>query len=389
MKRYLAKFFLCLVLIFGSIGLFNFLVDPLLLYRADTAIPDQVSQVEQFFNMRLYKPRHVGRLKPEALIVGTSRSGTISPDSEAWRGLAGYNFSQPGMTLYELFRSVQHAQAQQPLAKLMVGLDFSALAHSTPLFRLGFEEARHARDASDIYSPKYIFQQLTDLRTTLFSFYITGESVQALNPPKNRSRRYYDDGSWESASRGLRGRGGYAFVGRGVVSEARAQGVEIKGNLAVFRDLLQFCYANEIDTRFFFTPAHVFFVDLWFRLGAEQAWYEAHREVVRLNEEVAEKYGRPAFEIWGFGNERNIVTEPIYGASEAGKAWFSDGLHYESKLAVPMKLAVWGEKPGFGTQLSSGTVMPYLKEIDRMRQEFIHSNQEVVTTVYQRIDSEL
>lgn len=389
MKRYLANFCLCLLLIFSSIGLFNFLVDPLLLYRADTAVPDQISRVEQFYNMRLYKPRHVGRLKPEALIVGTSRSGTISPDSEAWRGLAGYNFSQPGMTLYELFRSVQHAHAQQPLTKLMVGLDFGPFTHVTPLFRLGFEEARHATDASDIYSPRYLLQQFADLRTTLFSFYITGESLRALNPPKKRSRHYYDDGSWESASRGLRGRGGYAFVARGVVSEVKAQGIEIDANLAVFRDLLQFCYANEIDTRFFFTPAHVFFVDLWFRLGAEQAWYEVHREVVRMNEELAEQYGRQAFEIWGFGNVRNMVTEPIYEASEADKAWFSDGLHYESRLAIPMKLAVWGANPGFGTRLDSATIIPYLTDIDRMRQEFIDANQEVVTTVYQRIDSEL
>lgn len=389
MKRYLIT--LCLYLLFfvGSVGLFNYYVDPLVIYRADTAIPDKINRLDQFYNMRLYKPKHISQLQPQAVIIGTSRAGAIRPDSQVWPGLSTYNYSQPGLTLYEMARSIQHAHVQGPLSKVMIGLDFGAFVHMGPLFRNGFAEARLAKDSSDIYMPGYLLQQLKDLRLTLFSLYITNESIEAVAPPEPRNRYFFDDGSWKNISNKLTGRSGYAFVAKGKVSEMKREGLGAKHSLEIFRGLLEFLYANNIEAKFFFTPTHVFFVDLWFRLGVEQMWYDVHYDVLSLNEGMAKEYGRQPFDMWGFGNEEDIVTEPIYRSVDAEKAWFSDGVHYDYKLAEMIKLAMWRDKEKFGEKLSSDTVNDYLSDINRMRSKFLNSNKKLINKLYSKIDHSL
>ncbi len=45
-------------------------------------------------------------------------------------------------------------------------------------------------------------------------------------------------------------------------------------NLEILRQLLDFCYQNNIETKIFFTPMHAFFLDLWFHIAAEDLWIQ-------------------------------------------------------------------------------------------------------------------
>ena len=125
-------------MVIAGFGAFNFFVDPLMLFHHRGEGIATLNRIDQFYNMRLYKPPHITSLKPEAIIIGSSRTGTMRPRHPSWDGLAAYNLSIPGMTLSELTALVKHAQANGPLDKLMIGLDYQALVTPVPVYRTGF-----------------------------------------------------------------------------------------------------------------------------------------------------------------------------------------------------------------------------------------------------------
>jgi len=372
----------------SGIGAFNFFVDPLLLFHYKDSGSEKLSRIEQFLNMRLYKPLHVNEKKPDAIIIGTSRSGTIRARHPEWKGLRAYNFSMPGMTIYELSRSVQHAQANQPLQKLMIGLDYNTIISPEPLYRSGFEPARMAQFPNDFYSAELIAQKLRDLQTLLLSYEMLSASTLALAKTSPGIRKYHADGSWERLGNRLTGRGGYIYVARNTLTAWKKAVLRPEENIAILKNLLNFCYRNDIETRLFFTPMHSFILDLWFRMSPEELWRDTYKQIVTINAELAEQYDRPPFPIWGFANEEQAVSEPIYFARQIDQAWFNDGLHYRAKMAESIMEAMWGPSSGFGQQLTVSTVNDYLDTVDSLRDTFVKSNKSLVSQLHQKIGEE-
>ena len=382
--------YLIFVLVFASVvltgaGAFNYLVDPFLLYHHRGGGDQLMGRLDQFYNMRLYKPYHVRQKAPEALIIGTSRSGSIRPQHPQWRNLSTYNFATPGMTVYEMNHQVKHANAVRPLTKLLIGLDYHALVRANPQSRPGFEPWRLAEEPRDFASPRYIAQWLLDLQSFLFSFDMLGESLRALDPLPDAPRAYYADGTWEGVSKALVGRGGYIYVARSAVNSIEFTEFRLEANLPYYRDLLHFCYRNEIDTTLFFTPTHVFFVDLWFRITSRTDWRKTHRALVAINEEIAAEYGREPFDIMGFGDEAEVVPEPIYRARDIDRAWFKDGAHYGTRLGERLLDGLLDPSSDFGKPLTTANIDDYLTRIDELREKFMRSNRQDIEDLHSRI----
>ena len=147
MKRYLLITTLLTLGLCLMVALFNYRVDPYAIYHFRTANGDSLSRIDQFFHLRVTKPWLVVQTKPTAVIVGTSRSATVHPQHPDWPQQRSYNLSVPGLTIYEMLRFIEHAQANGPLEKLMIGLDFEAFIQPEPRFKSGFEESRLARNS--------------------------------------------------------------------------------------------------------------------------------------------------------------------------------------------------------------------------------------------------
>lgn len=389
MKKYLLFIGFFIVIFVAGIGFFNARVDPFSLYHFDLGDSDRLSRIDQFANMRFYKPRHVVFAKPEALVIGSSRSGAIIPDQQPWSKLASYNLSMPGITSYEMLRSVQHAHANHPLSKLMVGIDFEEFVRPRVAFRPGFEPARMAKRSSDLYSPTYLIQRLRDLQMSLFSLDALAQSRAALTQPNARLREYFGNGAWESVSKKRIGRSGYLYTGRNLQALADKGGLAAVNSLGDFEALLRFCYSNKIETKLFFTPTHVVVVDIWQRLGYGQLWQEFHRDVVALNVEVAANFGAVPFEIKAYGSLAGVVDEPIYLAKNAGKAWFGDGVHFGPKLGGKIMKSLWVPESATGMSLNFQNLPQYLQRVDKVRETFVQANQETLDTLYSKIDPNL
>jgi len=71
------------------------------------------------------KPYQVRRIRPDAVILGSSRAETgLDPRHPGWAGNNVFNFGLPGATSYEVMLAFLHAQASAPLKQAVVGLDF-------------------------------------------------------------------------------------------------------------------------------------------------------------------------------------------------------------------------------------------------------------------------
>jgi len=389
MKRSL---FSTLLLIFGLcllVILFNYRVDPYAIYHYKQVNADWLSRIDQFLHLRVTKPWHVVQTKPTAIIVGTSRSATVNPKQSTWPQNGGYNLSIPGLTLYEMLRFIEHAQANAPLSNLMIGLDFEVFVQPEPHFQFGFEESRMARDADDLASAHFLWQLVSDMRNTLLSMSGIAQSVMALTGSAEVGRRYYSDGTWESIQSTFTGRRGYIYIGKESVFDQRNQKLSLDRNLDNFADILRFAHRQKIETRLFITPEHVFMIDLWWRLGYGELWKEFHRSLIEVNDAVAIEMGVEPFPLFAFNHMRGVVDEPISAAQDSGRSWFTDGVHFRPRLGKQIMDAVWTDGSEVGAKLNVDSVVVYLSEVEQVRHGFESANAELTAALRRGISPEL
>ncbi len=387
MKRHLLTITVTFLLIMSGVSAFIFYADPVLLFHYRDAGAGKLSRIDQFHNMRFYKPLHVNRIKPDTVIIGTSRSGSLPPQNPHRASSVGYNFSMPGITISELSLAVKHAQANRPLDRLIIGLDYDTIISRYPIFRPGFEPARMALTAGDFHSASFITQKVADLRAALLSFDMLEDSILALAPKHRQPREFEPDGSWKSNIGKITGRGGYIYVAKTQLRASNKTILDPEENLSRIYDLLDFCYRNDIETTLFFTPFHAFFVDFWLHMSSNELWRNTHTQIVAMNEELAANHNRPPFDIWGFNSEAAIIGEPVHQArSKANaQAWFNDGVHFRTRLSERIEKTLWGTSDNFGQKLTTDTIDGYLDKVDAIRLAFISSNQKLVTELRRQI----
>ena len=384
MKRYLLYSLLAASLLSTIVVAFNFWADPYAIYRFPSADADRISRVNQIFHMRLSKPWQVASLKPTALIIGSSRAASIRARHPLWDDYQAYNFSMPGVTLYEMQRLIQHAHAQRGLQKLVISLEHETFVTDDYQTGIGFTEARLAGAVPATSQPEFLAQVTRDLRDTLFTGSTLTRSLQATLAPPQQSHRYWPDGSWENQSRIWLGEPGYVFVGGMMVKRTEQPSSGLNDNLAIFASILDFCHRHGIDTRLYFSPEHLFLTELREQLGATSGWRQFHYELLALNENIAGKHKRQAFPVWGFNQLDGVVNEPLHKGVANLDVWFRDGIHFDHRLGALLMDQIWGSG-GDGLQVDTQTIASYFNQVEGLRKEFVHNQPELVTRYQQKI----
>jgi len=389
MKRYLLVFTILALAVGVAVTVFNYQVDPYRIYHPHRADEQSLGRINQFFHYRLTKPWRVVRTRPTAIITGTSRSAGMHPQHLMWPANSSYNLSIPGQTMYEMLRFIEHAQANGPIRKLMIGVDFEAFIQPDPRTKPGFEESRLLRESTDLGSLQFLWRRLIDARDTLASIDGLTRSMAALTGTDKVGIRFHEDGSWETTTKLYTGQGGYIFYAREHILKLLDQPLGLDANLDIFADILRFAHENRIDTRIFVTPEHVFMVDLWWRLGYGELWEDFHRSLVAVNDDVARQLGEAPFPLFGFNQMPGVVDEPIELARAAGQSMFSDGSHFGPALGDRIMTGVWTQGSQIGMRLDAGTVEEYLAQVERMRVQFEAGNVSVTSKLRQGISPDL
>jgi hypothetical protein len=384
-KSFLVLFVAASLVVMLCLAGLNFRVDPFSMYSGLDRDPMLISRVEQFPHMRLSKPWAIRRFSPEAVIVGSSSVGNISPGNGSWSGLRAYNAAVPGMSSYEMLRFVEHAQAQGQLDKLMIGLDFYIYMANRSLPRQGFSEARMLRTADGANQLPFRVQQMIDTRDALFTASSLGKTLLALSGGIDGVRTYYPDGSWKNKSLRLTGKGGFQYMGRQYMAHPRDLESRLEENLDSLAQVLDLAYRENLDTRLILTPVHVFIYRLWISQGRARDWEAFHRGVLSVNRQAAERNGRDPFPVIAFNTLHGVVDEPIPGKSKKLESWFLDGVHFQAKLGELIMESAWDLDSESGVILNESGLKDYLEQVEQLSMAFDHQNADVVEQMRRKI----
>lgn len=391
-KRYLVGLAASFVLVSGSGAIFNFLRDPFALFRLPP-IP------EYFTHARLAKAQAIKRVRPKAVILGTSRA-EIGFDA-AYPGFGVrpvYNLALSGANLHEIVRYLEHAHAVSPLAQAVLEVEFfafNAARKPTPDF-----------DASVLRTPGATIVaraiEQVNLGRQLLSYDMLSASFHSLSTrPVGPVSYHLPDGRVEHAGARaqVEAQGHFVMFGPPLRSmmDSREVYADFKtvdaatgeSTFSEFRRLLKFCREQVIDLRIVITPSHALLYEAIRHAGSWDAFEEWKRELTRLvSAEAAERAGVGVFPLWDFSGYNSITTEavPAEGDRVSRMRWFWEAVHIKRETGDLVLSRILGdgnvEVPGdFGRRLTPDMLEMHLLETRTAREQYLSRNAALVDAV--------
>ncbi|MGR9106081.1 MAG: hypothetical protein ACU843_04030 [Gammaproteobacteria bacterium] len=337
----------CTLLIIAVV-IFNYLVDPYSIYNSPRWEGVNANKPVLFRHLRLTKAHSVALARPDALLIGSSRTEHgLDPEHPALRPLYNtYNLALNGATIYENLRYFQHANAVRPLKKVVLGIDFFQFNAYRPS-RPDFDEARLSSDA---FGDTRKVSPTTDLLSTLASIDAFIDSFKTLSQQSNRNNVILPRGQVKQPDEeSITLRSG-ALHSAALFSELnyivhlyfprpykRFDFISDDGlvnTFDYFRRILEDSHRKNIDLTILISPAHARQWELVAAAGLWDKWEMWKREVVRVNEEVARWYRREPFPLWDFSGYNTYTTEtvPKRGDRKTTMKWYWESSHYRQAL---------------------------------------------------------
>jgi hypothetical protein len=379
------------------VGAFNWLVDPYRLFGAPLTDGFNLRKPVVGKNTRMIKAWEVVKLRPAAIILGTSRAEVgLDPNHPGWRAQPVYNLALPAARIYEAYRYLQHADAQRPLQQVVLALDFSMFNGAVPS-QPGFDELRLDLAGESWHS----LGRVHDLLTMLFSFDGLKSSIETIQRQRDAFVSYLPSGErhptekWEEIREGGGHRAAFlrdadydmrAADGWALFSFAYPEQFRYETTFGPLRDLLRYCRARGIELHATISPLHahklleIRQVGLW---GQYDSW---KRSLVYMVQEANSGPGDKPITLWDFSGLHAFATEPLPALADAQTRmrWYWEGSHYQRQVGDAMLDKIFGvdsahiEPPaGFGIQLSSGNIESHLAAVrtDLERYAAAHEDQ--------------
>jgi len=386
----IAAFGVCL-----AIGAFNFVVDPFGVYEAVDLSRFNEWKPEKYTHVRLLKVFQLARIKPRAVVLGTSRTQiSIRMSHPGWDAKAGprYNLAFDGATPHEMYAYLRDAQAIQPLKQVVLGLDTWELDTNPSSVEPGFnadlldapgEVWRHALSRlarfgiafnleTALASLRTIKTQDTDARDW---FAPDGQRLGTVFFPTDPAyisspRTYFLDIDRQEI--GFKLDGGPPEPRRPTNTPTRPD----LPSLEYVRKIIAFCRAHAIDLRIFITPAHAHQMEISAEVGEWQKIEDGKRALVRmLAADAAGHSDARAFPLWDFSGYSSITTEPLppHG-SRREMNYYWDSSHSRQKVGDWVLDRLFHSQSGapadFGVELTADNIEDNLARIRAGRDRY-------------------
>ena len=342
------------------IGLFNWAIDPQDIFKTPNYGNLNHEKINKDNNDRLYKAIDIIRLRPDTIIMGSSRTKQgIDPEAAALADSPDvYNLALNGPNFYEVKRYIEHAIYNQPnIEEIILGVDFF-MFNEDLANQPTFNEARLEK--------KRII--LDDLIKNLFSIDTVNNSLDTIRASQKSSNtindNYGDDGFMPNRN-----------YDNGEAIWRFHQSIKLYFSLHSnyqfsqdywndFREIVQLCRENNIELTVFISPSHA---TQWESIYATERWdvFEQWKEeLVKI------------VPVWDFSGYNSITTEEIAKYMEN----YVDNSHYTPEigdLILQRILNKPNKVPGdFGVLLTSENIEQHLEKIYSDRRKWLEENPE-------------
>ena len=351
---------------------FNWLIDPFSVFGAPRVRGLNADKPDFIEHLRLTNAYAPYRLKPNCVIIGTSRTGRgLSPAHPGFRGERCYNIALPAIGAYEMLRYFQHAHAIRPLRRAVLALDFRVF-HSAPNESGAFSEARLPVDANGAPSPGHLAAVATDGAASLLSTAALIASARTVRMQGWPLVSLAEDGQWVSRS----DRGDYADGFKAYTAntfkrfdEYKRAPFDLEQAAAPLREILRIAHRDRIDLRLLVSPSHAWHWEAMRMAGLSDRFEEIKRLLVRLNEEEARRAGGAPFPLWDFSGSDGPNAEEVPLAGQVGRMqWYWESVHYKPALGDRVLSVVLdhpdrSEGAAFGTALTPENLEEHLSRL--------------------------
>lgn len=312
----------------------NLIVDPFGMFGMPTREGFNAEKTQYQKYLRMAKPHAVRKLRPQSLILGTSRAEYLDPDHPGWQADARpvYNMAIQSARIHEVLRNLQHAQAQNQLKQVILLLD-DFMFDPRVQQESGFDEARLDLTPSPGINGVWV----GDLLMSLLSYDALLESIATIRAQNTYAPVIYLPNGTRHPTRfqsAIDRVGGHRNLFMTLVGPA---GREFKGDdrqpYEDFRTLLMFCRAQGIDLHLIISPMHAHMLELYWLNGTWQKFEDWKRRLVRLVEdEAARAPGAQPFPLWDFSSYNNITMEPVpaSGDVKTRMRWYWESSHFKT-----------------------------------------------------------
>lgn len=367
---------------------FNYVVDPFSVFGAPHIAGFNANKVDFLEHLRLTNVYAVERIKPKCIILGTSRAGRgLSPDHPALADTPCYNMALPGISLYEMRRYFQHAQAIQPLDKAILALDFREF-NSAPDRSGAFSEARLAVDREGVAQFNLFSARLPDLAAALLSSKALLSSMRTVRQQRWANITLATNGYWQSLTENIY----HAAAFNAYTQNSFRRFEEIAHNDMIFsqnaddlRALLRAAYQSTVKVSVLISPAHAWHWETLYQSGLWPRFEEMKRIIVSINHEEATRAGKAEYQTWDFSGAAGPSLEPLpAGGKYKAMRWYWEPVHYKRALgdavlsrALTDQSLAFPVLAGFGTQITPANLEQYLHRLRALQKQYAEVHPEV------------
>ncbi len=399
-RKYCLITALAALLLVGGVAAFNAVVDPYGMYRLFEVKGFNMHKPAIYNRVRLMKAFDIRRVRPDAIVLGTSRSHVAMRMSHrGWDPIAKkrYNLAFDGATTKEMYFYLRFTQAVHPLKQVVLGLDTYHPTLAPGSTRPDFDQGLLFENRSLV---SFVCMVLEDLKLlasvdTLIASIKTVLSQNAGGPEwftadGQRSGeiffRDFED-KFQKCPRDYfeeidRMEVGFKMPDRkpagvtpvmAVSAPASGQKGDDETSLGYIRRIVEFCRDYHIDLRIFITPEHAHQAEISAAVGAWPSVEEAKRNLVRLlADDAASHPGKPPVPLYDFSGYNSVTIEPLpEPGSRNEMKYYWDSSHFKEIVGDFILDRLFGiSRRGhpvpedFGVLLTPATVET---ELDRIR----------------------
>ncbi len=379
---YLRTLVIVSVAVVMAVAVINRAVNPYGLFAKD--LMPGADRPETFTHLRLVKAAQVRHLRPQSLILGSSRAETgLDPAHPAWQAKPVYNLGLSNASLYEIKRYFQHACALGKVRQVVLLLDFAAFlpgAQPAP----DFTENRLAVLPD---GAKNLAWDSQDLISALLTWDAWNGSL-ATWIGREGEKRYLPDGSRDASAEDKRvlAKGGavraFAAYERRLLSSIKptsAKGSLGENELQQLRDMIHLARQMAIDLRLAIAPMHVRYQEIQRMQGYDTLYETWKRTLVSILKQEAEGKGNP-FPLYDFGVYSDETIDPIpakglaryyYEASHFNKAL---GNRLLGILLAPTDHSAINPAGNFGHRLTEDSLQEHLLAVQKGRAQWAENH---------------
>ena len=399
LARHLLSGLIIAITLVGSIAGFNFFIDPLALFGSHSLAKFNQYKTEIFFNLHTVKPYHLRKTDAQLVFLGSSRAGgALNP---AHSTIPAYNFSMPGASLYQVDKTYDFASHASPMQQVLISLDFFMFDANNDANRKIQKTAKQSATALEFSdrlpankhwaSDSRAFRQaIIDHGSALFTFSSLKKSFRTITKQQDfkegriNSLELLDNGFWRvnvveeeqqkrfrfSIEKGVRS---YCDKRKTAYALTSANN-DTEGPMALYEKLLRKLHRQGIDANFIILPVHALHMEVLRACHIWPIYIEWKRQIIEINERVAEQERHSAFDIWDFTSYNKITTESLPKENQSLQ-WYYDVSHPNEAAGEVILAALQAREANttvdnFGLRINSGNFEAFIGKLDAEHQVF-------------------